>query len=146
MAWKTELAREKIDDSSLFSALRTGCPVIPMFTVNIREAFRTVGLFRNSLFRRLYQKTRLPLVPIYGGLPVKLRTVVGEPVEYDPMTCSAEELRDRCRLAIQQLIEANQKRPGSVLRALKERICVDCCASGQRPRQRRRRRDSQHSE
>jgi len=136
-----------------FPALRTRCPVIPMFTVNIREAFRTVGIFRNSLFQRLYQKTRLPLVPIYGGLPVKLRTVVGPPVDYDPDHCSPEELRDRCRAAVHELIEANQKRPGSVLRALKERVCMDCCAfttlggSVRRPGRRRRRQgDNGHSE
>ena len=87
-------------------ALRTRCPIVPVFTVNIREAFRSLGLFR-SCFRWLYQKTRLPLVPLYGGLPVKLRTVVGRPIEYDPDNCTPEQLRDLCRDAIQGAANSN---------------------------------------
>ncbi len=34
-------------------------------------------------FRYIYEKTRLPLVPIYGFFPVKLRTYIGKPIEYD---------------------------------------------------------------
>lgn len=37
--WKERVGFAKI-------ALRTRCPIVPMFTVNIREAFRSVGLFR----------------------------------------------------------------------------------------------------
>ena len=67
-------------------------------------------------------KTRLPVIPIYGGFPVKLRTIIGPPVEYDPDRCTPEELRDRCKEAIAALIRDNQKRPGSVLRALGQRL------------------------
>jgi hypothetical protein len=56
--------------------------IIPMFTKNSREAMRTLGLFR-GWFRWFYEKTRLPLVPIYGVFPVKLVTFVGKPIEYD---------------------------------------------------------------
>lgn len=105
-------------------ALRTKCPVIPIFTTNIRETFRTPGIFR-KLLRPIYNWTRLPVVPIYGGFPVKLKTVIGPPVEYDPETCSAEELRDRCKQAMQKLIDDNQKKPGSIPRAIYQRFCRD---------------------
>ena len=51
-------------------ALAAKCPVIPMFTENVRESFRAVTLFR-PLFEWLYNLTKLPLVPLYGGFPVK---------------------------------------------------------------------------
>ncbi|CAB0038597.1 unnamed protein product [Trichogramma brassicae] len=56
--------------------------IIPVFTKNIREAFRTISLGRR-LWLRLYAATRFPFVPIYGGFPVKLKTIVGQPIPYD---------------------------------------------------------------
>lgn len=32
---------------------------------------------------RLYNKVRIPVYPIYGGFPVKFRTYLGKPIEYD---------------------------------------------------------------
>lgn len=57
-------------------------PVIPVFTQNLREAFRSVG-FGKRLWLKLYTITKLPFVSIYGGFPVKLRTHVGKPIPYD---------------------------------------------------------------
>jgi hypothetical protein len=57
-------------------------PVIPVFTENLREAFRNVG-FGKRLWMKLYAITKLPLVPIYGGFPVKLHTHVGKPIPYN---------------------------------------------------------------
>ena len=57
-------------------------PVIPIFTQNVREAFRCVG-FGRKLWLRLYLITRLPIVPIYGGFPVKLKTHIGPLIPYD---------------------------------------------------------------
>lgn len=56
--------------------------MIPVFTQNLREAFRSVG-FGKRLWLKLYTITKLPFVPIYGGFPVKLRTHVGKPIPYD---------------------------------------------------------------
>ncbi|XP_076329592.1 DGAT1/2-independent enzyme synthesizing storage lipids isoform X2 [Tachypleus tridentatus] len=53
-------------------AIQTQCPVIPVFTKNVREAFRSISIGRSWL-RKLYDKTKLPVVPIYGGFPVRLR-------------------------------------------------------------------------
>lgn len=57
-------------------------PIIPIFTQNVRESFRAVGLFRR-VWLKLYSWTKFPLAPIYGGFPVKLRTYVGAPIPYD---------------------------------------------------------------
>lgn len=64
-------------------AVEAKVPIIPVFTVNLREAFRSLSLGKRWL-RMLYDKTRLPIVPIYGGFPVKLKTIVGKPIPYDP--------------------------------------------------------------
>ena len=61
-------------------------------------------------------------MPIYGGFPVKLKTIIGKPIEYDPENCNAEELRDICKLALQKMIDDNQKKPGSILRGLWQRF------------------------
>lgn len=68
-------------------------PIIPVFTQNIREAFRCVGIGRR-FWLRIYLWTRLPIVPIYGGFPVKLLTHIGKPIPYDP-DLSAEELQKK---------------------------------------------------
>ncbi|VDM69617.1 unnamed protein product, partial [Strongylus vulgaris] len=41
-------------------------PVIPMFTENCRESFRT-PVWGRSFFRWVYEKTKMPLCPVYGG-------------------------------------------------------------------------------
>ena len=64
-------------------AMQARVPIIPVFTQNIREAFRTVQIGRN-FFRKLYDKYKLPMMAIYGGFPVKLKTIVGEPIYFDP--------------------------------------------------------------
>lgn len=68
-------------------------PIIPIFTQNIREAFRCIGIGRR-FWLRIYLWTRLPIVPIYGGFPVKLRTHIGKPIPYDP-DLSAEDLQKK---------------------------------------------------
>ena len=41
-------------------------PILPVFTENVREAFRVLP-FGAKFFYWLFQKTRLPLRPIFGG-------------------------------------------------------------------------------
>ena len=57
----------------------TGAPIIPIFTENIREAFDTFST-GGELWKIIYEKTRLFAMPVYGGLPVKLTTHVGDPI------------------------------------------------------------------
>lgn len=95
-------------------------PIIPVFTQNVREAFRTAPFLR-GFFRKIYEKTKLPLLPVYGGFPVKLRTFVGDPIPYDPKA-SPEEVAEKTANAIKLLIQKHQRLPGSILSAMQERF------------------------
>ncbi|XP_063701070.1 DGAT1/2-independent enzyme synthesizing storage lipids [Culicoides brevitarsis] len=101
-------------------AIDAKVPIIPLFTENIREGFRAVN-FATSFFLRLYNFLKFPVRPIYGGFPVKFRTYVGEPIEYDPET-TPEELQTKTRLAIEKLINQYQRIPGSITHALLDRF------------------------
>ncbi|XP_025049013.1 transmembrane protein 68-like isoform X2 [Alligator sinensis] len=100
-------------------AIDAEAPIIPMFTQNVREGIRTLG--RIKLFRRMYEYFRLPVVPLYGGFPVKYRTYIGDPIPYDP-NLNAAELAEKAKNAIQSLIDKHQKIPGNIFRALRERF------------------------
>lgn len=100
-------------------AIDSKVPIIPMFTQNLREGFRSLGTLR--FYRWVYERFRLPIAPIYGGFPVKFRTYLGDPIPYDPKL-NAAELAEKVQLAVQALIDKHQKIPGNVLRALLERF------------------------
>ncbi|KAG2458488.1 TMM68 protein, partial [Polypterus senegalus] len=100
-------------------AIDAKVPIIPMFTQNIREGFRSLGSIK--FFRWLYEKFRLPIVPVYGGFPVKFRTYLGDPIPYDP-NLTATELTEKVKEGVQALINRHQKIPGNILRALLERF------------------------
>lgn len=53
-----------------------------MFTENSRDSFRTPRWGR-LCFRGLYERSRLPICPIYGGFPVKMVTHLGKPIKFD---------------------------------------------------------------
>lgn len=78
-------------------AVQARVPVIPVFTQNIREAFRTVQLGR-SFFRKIYDKYKFPMMAIYGGFPVKLKTIIGKPI-YLNHQLSAEDIASQVRNA-----------------------------------------------
>lgn len=101
-------------------ALQGHAPIIPVFTENVREAFRTIS-FGRSWFQKLYQKFRLPIVPIFGGFPVKMRTIIGKPIPYDP-DLTPEQLATKTATAIHQLIAGHQRIPGSIIRGLIDRV------------------------
>ena len=69
----------------------------------------------------IYEKTRIPMSPLYGGWPVKLTTIVGDPIPHDPRD-TPELLRDKVKEAIEKLISENQRVPGSIFVALFERF------------------------
>ena len=70
---------------------------------------------------KIYNRLRFPCVPLYGGFPVKLRTIIGSPIPFDredtPFT-----LREKCKGAIENMIKEHQRVPGSILCALAERF------------------------
>ena len=68
-------------------AISAGVPIIPLFTENIREVTLCLSGRMNAgrgLWEYLYETTKLPIVPIYGLFPVKLRTHLGKPIHPTP--------------------------------------------------------------
>lgn len=101
-------------------AIAAKAPIIPVFTVNLRESFRSVS-FGRRWFKKFYDKTRLPVVPIYGGFPVKLTTIVGKPIPYDPNR-TPEELAKLTAETIEQMIREHQRIPGNLFLAIFDRF------------------------
>lgn len=101
-------------------AIEAKVPIIPIFTQNLREAFRSVR-FGHRWLHGIYEKTRLPVVPVYGGFPVKMRTYIGEPIPYDPDT-TPEQLAQKTIRSIENMICRYQRIPGSISRALLDRV------------------------
>ncbi|KAI1691053.1 acyltransferase domain-containing protein [Ditylenchus destructor] len=99
----------------------TSVPVIPMFTENCREIFRTPKIGQ-GFFRMLYEKTRWPLCPLYGGFPVKLVTHLGTPINFSATT-SPEQIKHSVEVEVKKLIKQNQVLPGSILRGISQRFC-----------------------
>ncbi|CAL4128191.1 unnamed protein product, partial [Meganyctiphanes norvegica] len=101
-------------------ALQANVPIIPMFTENLREAFRTF-IWPQWFWLRIYEFTRLPLVPLYGGFPVKLRTHLGRPII--PMADETpDELAARVKKHLYELIHQHQRLPGNIFRSLVARV------------------------
>uniref|UniRef100_A0A8C9EP42 Transmembrane protein n=1 Tax=Pavo cristatus TaxID=9049 RepID=A0A8C9EP42_PAVCR len=74
-------------------------PSFPLFLpYSFCSLFLPSSLFFLTLeiLRKLYERIRLPVVPMYGWFPVKLRTFIGEPIPYDP-DMTAEELTAKVR-------------------------------------------------
>ncbi|KAK2584421.1 hypothetical protein KPH14_006802 [Odynerus spinipes] len=113
LLWKKRIGFAKV-------ALDAKVCIIPVFTRNIRESFRAVTLGRRLLLH-IYAATRLPVVPIYGGFPVKLITYLGKPIPYDS-SLTPEQLQKKVVAALENLIKEHQRIPGSITRALFERI------------------------
>lgn len=97
-------------------------PIIPVFTQNVREAYKSFNFgFTRPFCVWLFEKTRMPLVPVYGNFPVKLRTFIGSAILH-PSTATIEEIRSASLEAMENLIKTHQKSPGNTWRALAERI------------------------
>ncbi|XP_048363939.1 transmembrane protein 68-like isoform X1 [Sphaerodactylus townsendi] len=69
-------------------ALEAKVPIIPIFTENLRESYRTLG--KIWLTKWVCDHIGVVILPIYGGFPVKLRTHIGEPITYDPNITATE--------------------------------------------------------
>ena len=73
-----------------------------------------------ELWSKIYLYTKVPLTPIYGGFPVKLRTYLGDPIP--SWQFEVEDLRLETISKIQDLINEHQQVPGNIVRAIKERL------------------------
>lgn len=110
--WRNRIGFAKV-------AIEAKTPIIPMFTENIRESFRILN-FGESFFKKLYDLTRLPFRPMFS-CPVKLRTYLGKPIPYDP-NLTPEQLKDKVIVALEHLIYQNQRIPGNICEAFKDRF------------------------
>lgn len=59
----------------------------------LRKSYSKYFFWKIEFFRSVYEKTRLPLVPIYGMFPVKLRTFIGKPIDFDE-SLTADQLKE----------------------------------------------------
>jgi len=96
----------------------TQVPIIPVYTENIRLAYKTMNTGA-SLYRSFFELTKLPVIPVYGGFPVQLTTHVGNPI-FVKEGESPLELQSRVRLEVKKMISHYQVEK-DVLSALDER-------------------------
>ena len=84
----------------------TKSPIIPIFSENIRTAYRTMETGR-TFWRWIFEKTKLPLVPLYGGFPVDIVTHVGKPLIVKEGE-TPKQLQERVRIEMKKLINTCQ--------------------------------------
>lgn len=113
MLWRNRLGFAKV-------ALQAGVNIIPFFSTNIQEAYRPVGWFE-SFWEKIYLKTRLPIAPLFGGFPVKIRTFVGQPIQINK-DMTPEKVKEVVVHQMEMLIKKHQRIPGSITHALLERF------------------------
>ena len=104
-------------------ALKANKPIIPVFTENIRENTVTLAGRMNigkEMWEKLYRSTKMPVVPMYGLFPVKLRTHIGVPIYPRPGMTPEELSKETCE-AVQQMIDEHQVLPGTITQALAAR-------------------------
>jgi len=101
-------------------ALLTGAPIIPIFTENIREAYCTMSTGR-KIWRYLFEQTKLPLIPIYGGFPVNLTTHIGAPIRANRDE-TADQLKERVQAAMEEMIATYQRQNPSIKEAIVDRM------------------------
>ena len=101
-------------------ALLTGAPIIPIFTENIREAYCTMSTGR-KIWKYIFDKTRLPMIPIYGGFPVKLTTHIGTPIRARRDE-TADQLKERVQAAMEDMISTYQRPVPSITEAVMDRM------------------------
>lgn len=113
-------------------AIKANKPIIPVFTENIRENTLTLAgrmsvgrsnkvffwhflyrLFLRGMWESLYKSTKMPVVPMYGLFPVKLKTHIGAPI-YPSPGVTPEELSKQVVSAVEELIAQHQQLPGTL--------------------------------
>ena len=74
-----------------------------------------------TIWRTLYERTRLPMIPIYGGFPVKLITHIGDPIRAREDE-TPEQLKDRVQWAMREMVATHQVKEGGISRAVLQRL------------------------
>nr|XP_046911458.1 transmembrane protein 68-like [Dermatophagoides farinae] len=100
--------------------------IIPIFTKNSRQIYIIPRIFQ-IILKPIYECTRIPVVPFFGGFPVKLTSFIGKPIHYDSAD-NAEQLARICQKTIDDMIATYQTFPATIIGALKERFikCDNC--------------------
>lgn len=105
-------------------AIEAQVDVVCGFTQNVEELYRAPGV-GSPLIQGLYERTRIPLVPVVGlgllPLPVKLTAWIAPPIRYDPAR-SVDELVAACRASIEGLMHEHQPGSPRILRGLADRL------------------------
>lgn len=101
-------------------AIDAKVPIIPVFTENIREAYATMSSFK-PVWRYIFEATRLPIIPIWGGFPVKLITHIGAPI-YPAEGETAASFKQKAKIAIEDLMLKHQTKNQTILRAIVQRV------------------------
>ena len=65
------------------------------------------------MWESLYRSTKMPVVPMYGLFPVKLRTHIGAPI-YPEAGVTPEQLSARVVAAVEQMICQHQVLPATL--------------------------------
>ena len=115
LIWNSRLGFSRV-------ALEADVPIIPFFTQNIREAARSVK-FSVKIATWLYEKTRLPIIPIIGVFPVQLRMHFGRAFWVDDEE-EPSVVADTVVKRVEFLIRKHQRVPGSIFLELYERFWV----------------------
>lgn len=105
-------------------ALEAKVPIIPGFTQNVEEMYRA-PFADSKLFKKIYDATRLPLVPIMGmgalPFPVKLTTWMAEPIH--PTDQDTEEtLAAKTKKSMEKLIRKHQDKYANPISGIKDRL------------------------
>jgi len=101
-------------------AINAKVPIIPVFTENIREAYATMSSF-GSIWRYIFEATKLPIIPIWGGFPVKLITHIGAPI-YAEENETVESFKSKAKFAIEEMMRKHQTKNPTVLKAIIQRV------------------------
>lgn len=105
-------------------ALKTGVPIIPAFTQNVEQLY-TAPLAEHPAIQKLYEKTRLPLLPILGvgplPFPVRLTTYIGEPIQAHKGD-TPELLTQRTKDVLEKMISQHQSPQQTIVEALLDRM------------------------
>uniref|UniRef100_T1IVQ8 Phospholipid/glycerol acyltransferase domain-containing protein n=1 Tax=Strigamia maritima TaxID=126957 RepID=T1IVQ8_STRMM len=94
--------------------------IVPTFCVNLQEAFWTPFFLKPFVSGRFSSK-KFPIYFAWGGLPVKLVTVIGKPILWDESK-TVDDMANETVNAVRQLRDANQRLPGNKFYALLDRF------------------------
>lgn len=95
-------------------------PIIPLFTQNCRAMVKTLD-FGKKWWHKLYEKYKICLRFWIGCYPVKLRCIIGKPIEFDENR-SIDDLVDLTKERLSELIKSHQRRPDCIISAQLERF------------------------